>query len=182
MNKRRARIRPLAAAVLLMACGALHAQVVARKDTFGDAMRLLLPATAAALTLANHDGEGFRELAYTSVLAAGLTETLKYAVHSRGPDGSARAFPSGHTAMAFSAASFVDLRYGLKTALPMYALAALTAYTRVSSHHHSTRDVLGGALVGTVSAQLMTNRFSPGTAMSIGYSQHTLVATFEENW
>lgn len=175
-------LRPLAAAMLLLIGGALHAQVVATRDRFGDAMQLLLPATAAALTLANHDAEGFRELAYTTALAAGATEGLKYAIHSRGPDGSARAFPSGHTAMAFSAASFVHLRYGLGTAWPMYALATLTASRRVSSHHHSTRDVLAGALVGAASAHLMTHRISPSTSVTLGYSQQTLLAHLETNW
>lgn len=172
----------IGAAAILGACATVHAQVTATRDRFGDAMRVMLPAAAAALTFAKGDSEGFREWAYTTVLAAGATEGLKYAVHSKGPDGSEHAFPSGHTAMAFSAASFVHERYGLGSALPMYALAAVTAYTRVHTHHHSVRDVVGGALVGTVSAQLMTHRFSPRTAAALGYSHHMLQASLETTW
>lgn len=175
-------IRWLGAAAILGSCATGHAQVTATRDRFGDAMRVMLPAAAAALTFAKSDTEGFREWASTSVLAAGATEGLKYAVNRKGPDGSARAFPSGHTSMAFSAASFVHERYGLTTALPLYVLAGLTAYSRVHTHHHSVGDVVGGALVGTASAQLMTHRFSPTTAVSLGYSQRTLLATFKSRW
>ena len=148
------------------------AQVVAKKDRFGDAMELLIPAAAAALTLKRDDGDGFKDLAMTSLVALGSSEVLKKAVHSQRPDGTPNGFPSAHTAIVFSAAGFVHERYGLQWATPFYALATATAYTRVSTHNHFAKDVVGGALVGLGSAYLMTHPFSARTRASLAMGEN----------
>jgi membrane-associated phospholipid phosphatase len=173
----------VAAGIVLLSIGMpAHAQVRATLDRFGDSMRLLLPAGAALLAVSHDDTEGLRELAYSMLLTTGATELVKYSVNSAGPDGSARAFPSGHTSIAFASAAFVQERYGFGVAAPMYGLAAITGYERVRTHHHFSKDVLAGALIGVGSAELVTHRFTPHSALSVSYAQHTLLASFATVW
>jgi undecaprenyl-diphosphatase len=65
-------------------------------------------------------------------------------------------FPSGHSAAAFAFATGVA--HVLPTAaIPLRALAALVAYSRVHTGVHYPGDVVAGALVGTVLAELTTH-------------------------
>ena len=67
------------------------------------------------------------------------------------------AFPSGHSATAFAFANGVG--HVLPAAsIPLYALAALVAYSRVHSGVHFPGDVIAGALAGTVLAELTTHQ------------------------
>ena len=61
------------------------------------------------------------------------------------------AFPSGHAATAFAAATVIawDSR---RLAIPAYALAALVAWSRVYVGVHWPLDVIGGAALGTLVA------------------------------
>lgn len=150
------------------------AQVVARSDRFGDAMQLLLPAAAAALTLERGDAEGVKELALSGALAVGTTEVLKRAVNSPRPDGSKGGFPSAHASIAFVSAAYVHQRYGAQWALPMYGLATLAGYSRVRTHNHYAKDVVGGALIGIGSAFLLTHPLSGRTRATLGLERRTL--------
>jgi membrane-associated phospholipid phosphatase len=62
-------------------------------------------------------------------------------------------FPSGHSAAAFAFATGVGVVMPT-TAIPLRALAALVAYSRVHTGVHYPGDVIGGALIGTVLAQM----------------------------
>jgi membrane-associated phospholipid phosphatase len=158
------------------------AQVVASRDRFGDAMALLLPAAAVALTLQHDDTEGLKQLGYSAGLTLGSTELLKYGVNSSRPDGSAHGFPSGHTSIAFVSAAYVHQRYGFETALPMYALATLTGYSRVRTHHHFAKDVVGGALVGIGSAFVFTHPIGARSFASLGYSGDQILVSYSTSW
>lgn len=59
-------------------------------------------------------------------------------------------FPSGHSAMAFSIASSVSAYYEdpLYLAIPLYSLAALTAWQRVYDQKHWPSDIVMGGLIG----------------------------------
>jgi len=49
------------------------------------------------------------------------TVALKYTAREKRPDNNDRdSFPSGHTASAISAATFVHKRYGIEYAFPLY--------------------------------------------------------------
>ena len=170
--------------VLLLWAAALpvHAQVHARPDHIGDTLQYLVPAGAAGLALYEHDTEGLKELAYSLALSQGTTEVLKRAVDSPRPDGTGRGFPSGHTSAVFASAAFVHERYGVQMALPYYALATLTAYSRVHTHHHFTKDVVGGAAVGVGSSFLLTHPFGPRTSASVGYGSDGVWARFASSW
>ncbi len=83
-----------------------------------------------------------------------LAEQVPVARHTRMP--SSTAFPSGHSATAFAFATGVG--HVLPAAsIPLQALAALVAYSRVHAGVHYPADVVGGALAGTVLAQLATH-------------------------
>jgi membrane-associated phospholipid phosphatase len=159
-----------------------NAQVRADNDRFGDAMRYLLPAAAVAITLHNDDIEGLKQFGYSALLTKGSTELLKHPTNSRRPNGEGLGFPSGHTAIAFASAAFVNKRYGLEPAMPMYALAALTGYSRVRTRNHFTKDVVGGAVVGIGSALIMTHALGPRSAASLNYARDALVINYSASW
>jgi len=80
-------------------------------------------------------------------------------------DGDAnRSFPSGHTTMAFTSAAFTsyvfnsyfpDSRWKTTVTLGSFAIATATAVLRVTSGNHFPTDVLGGAIIGTLSGYLV---------------------------
>jgi hypothetical protein len=172
-----------AALCMALACGAAPAQVVAGKDRFGDVMRIALPLAAAGLSAYEHDTQGLKELAESMVLSQGATEVLKRAVNSKRPDGTGRGFPSGHVSAAFTAATYVHERYSLEWSLPFYVLATAVAEERVRTHHHFTKDVIGGALVGSASSWFLTDRFTgPRSRVGLGFADRTLVVGYSMQW
>jgi membrane-associated phospholipid phosphatase len=62
-------------------------------------------------------------------------------------------FPSGHSAAAFAFATGVGSVMP-RAAIPLRALAALVAYSRVHTGVHYPGDVVAGALMGTALAQV----------------------------
>ena len=68
---------------------------------------------------------------------------------------SSRSFPSGHSATAFAFATGLG-HVSPAAAVPLHALAALVAYSRVHTGVHYPADVLAGAVMGTALAQLTT--------------------------
>ena len=63
-----------------------------------------------------------------------------------------RSFPSGHTAQTFFLAVLMAHRFyvGLPMVIALYLVAALVGLTRVYVGAHYPRDVLGGAVLGSV--------------------------------
>jgi undecaprenyl-diphosphatase len=60
-------------------------------------------------------------------------------------------FPSGHTATSFAAAYAVARTLGRRWAW-LYAVAALIAFSRLYLGVHYPADVLGGIILGTLTA------------------------------
>jgi membrane-associated phospholipid phosphatase len=108
-----------------------------------------LPALAAGLSWQQDDNEGLIQFGegYASTIAT--TAVLKYSVHAKRPNGEEHSFPSAHTASAFSAASYLQQRYGWKYGLPAYTAAAAVGWSRVSAKEHYWRDVIAGAAIAS---------------------------------
>jgi undecaprenyl-diphosphatase len=81
-------------------------------------------------------------------------EQVPVARHVRMP--TSTSFPSGHSATAFAFATGVG-HVLPPAAIPLRALAALIAYSRVHTGVHYPGDVIAGALTGTALAQLTTH-------------------------
>ena len=88
---------------------------------------------------------------------AGVTYALKHSVHSTRPDGTDnRAFPSGHTSIAFCGATVLHKEYGKTSpwiSVAGYSAATLTAIDRVRRNRHHWGDVLAGAAIGVLSTE-----------------------------
>lgn len=125
----------------------------------GDVMAYVLPATALGLTAIFHDGEGTREFSKSAVITMAATVGLKYAIHSRRPNGKPHSFPSGHAAITFSSAEFMYQRYGWKYGVPAYVLASFVGYSRIRAHEHYFRDAAAGAALGLFTTHLLTQPY-----------------------
>ena len=133
-------------------------------DKLSTAAVFELAAEAGWKTLALGDKTGQLEFLETMAATLALSEGLKTAIPKRRPDGSSNDnFPSAHTALAFAAASYFDIRYGAKNKMLVpffYGTAALTALGRVEAKKHFVGDVAAGALVGVALAHTFTTTFS----------------------
>jgi membrane-associated phospholipid phosphatase len=109
-------------------------------------------------------------LASVAVTSATLNLGVKPLVHRRRPDRAAEAvplarqvrmpsstsFPSGHAAAAFAFATGAG-HVLPASGVPLRALGALVAYSRVHTGVHYPSDVLAGALLGGALAQVTTH-------------------------
>lgn len=88
-----------------------------------------------------------------------ITDNLKKMVKERRPAPFVgnRSFPSGHTSSAFAAAQFMHRE--LKSSIPVlscvgYIAGVANATIRIYKSKHWLKDVVAGAVIGIVSAQL----------------------------
>ncbi|RMA77675.1 phosphatase PAP2 family protein [Umboniibacter marinipuniceus] len=143
-------------------------------DDVADFLQLALPATAAGITVITDDYEGLEQFAYALGSTVATTYALKSLVSSERPNGEDEdSFPSGHASVTFSAASFIDRRYGHQWGIPAYVLASYTAYSRYENDHHKAEDVLVGALIGYGFSHLFVDEYSDvqiGAVVSERYS------------
>lgn len=88
----------------------------------------------------------------------GLTQIPKYTINRERPDGNANnSFPSGHTATAFMGATLLQHEYGHISpwiSIGGYAAATATGVMRVANDRHWASDVVAGAGIGIISAEL----------------------------
>ena len=80
-----------------------------------------------------------------------VAERVEVARHVRMPISTS--FPSGHSAAAFAFATGVG-HVMPRVAVPLRALAALVAYSRVHTGVHYPGDAVVGSLIGTAVAQI----------------------------
>lgn len=85
--------------------------------------------------------------------------TLKYSVGEARPDtGQKNSFPSGHTAQAFTAATFLSREYGNRSiwiSVGAYTAASTVGIFRMLNNRHWVSDVLVGAGIGIISTNLV---------------------------
>lgn len=89
------------------------------------------------------------------LITEAIVQPVKRLVKFTRPDGSdSHSFPSGHTARAFAGAELLRITYGSWIGLAGYGVATAVGVMRVCSGRHWLTDVIGGAGVGILSAQL----------------------------
>ncbi len=133
----------------------LSVSVYAKTNTekIGDFLSLAIPLGAYGTTLYLDDKEGQYQFYKSYGVTLATTLILKNTIKEKRPDNDDMdSFPSGHTSSAFSGATFIYKRYGLEYAIVPYLGAIYTAYSRVHSNRHYTRDVVAGAAIGVVSS------------------------------
>lgn len=102
------------------------------------------------------------------IIMTAITFPLKKFTAVTRPDGTQRnSFPSGHTAQAFAAATFMSKEYGHKSiwySIGAYSVASSVGIMRVMNNRHWISDVLVGAGVGIFSTNLayLTHQYKWG--------------------
>jgi undecaprenyl-diphosphatase len=146
-------------------------RAMSRLSRAADYSKLSLASAAVLAVTRGRDGRiaAAAGLASLGVTSAIVNLAIKPLWRRRRPDPTARdvpvarqirvpgstSFPSGHSASAFAFATGVG-RVLPREAVPLRALAALVAYSRVHTGVHYPGDVLVGSLLGTAIAQLTT--------------------------
>lgn len=129
--------------------------------TSTDVMVIALPASALIATISLGDWKGLLQGVETGAATAASTLILKYSIKEWRPDYSDHhSFPSGHSAISFASAGYIQRRYGWKFGAPAYALSCYVAWGRVYAKKHHWWDVMGGAAIGVGSAYLFTTPFA----------------------
>jgi membrane-associated phospholipid phosphatase len=96
------------------------------------------------------------------------------------------AFPSGHTAAAFSIATVFATRYSDIKAVPVisYSLATLVGISRLTEHAHWASDIFIGGLIGYVCGKEVVGQFNkthkrPGDPSSVKSKKLTELSFFQ---
>lgn len=176
--------------ILLLALS-LNQQIQAKDKSafqiYGDIFQFL-PLFAATYSLAIQDYKGLGQLAIGTGSTLAVTLASKYtfsaiaqyhpnlATISKRPDNTGyNGFPSGHTASAFSAAGFIQRRYGWKLGVPTTVLATLVGISRVTAKRHTVTQVIAGAILGYGLSYLVTSKYNnPNTQIQIDMDTQTL--------
>lgn len=129
-----------------------------RYDNASDVLAVGVPLAAAVLSVAHDDASGLLQLTKSEALTLLSVEVLKRTTNKTRPNGrDDRSFPSGHTAVAFAAAQYMQMRGGWRYGVPAYLAAAATGYSRVQAKEHYWRDVLAGAAIGIATSYYFTD-------------------------
>ncbi len=152
--------------------------------TAGEILRIALPLAAGGYSLYKEDYDGVLQLGVSEVFSEGASLLLQHFIHEQRPDKSDyKSFPSDSAAVAFSAASYLQIRYGWSYGLPAYGVAAFVGYSRVEAKKHHWGDVLAGAVLGWGMSEITTIRYqSVRINASPGFGETPLGFTLSANW
>lgn len=119
-----------------------------------------LVAGALGTTAAKDDWTGAGQFALDEGTTIAVTYGLKHAFPEMRPNGrNDQSFPSGHTAVSFAAAGYLQDRYGWRVGAPAAAVAAFVGVARIKSRDHHWYDVLAGAALGEGAALAFTRPY-----------------------
>ena len=151
--------------LLIFLCNGSYGQNTSLKNS--DVIALGLPLYAASVSYLKGDEKGLIQLGGSEALTLILAESLKLTTNRTRPDGSDnQSFPSAHTGVSFAAAQYLYKKGGWEYGLPAYALAGYVGYARVDAKKHYWSDVIAGGLIGSLSAQSLTDT-SIGNRLSL---------------
>lgn len=148
--------------ILLLAvayAGSAFSQNSSSKNS--DIFAVALPVYAATTSYLKGDEQGLAQLIQSEAVTLGVVEVLKSSTHKMRPDGSDnKSFPSGHAAVAFSAAQYLQMKGGWEYGAPAYAVASYVAYARVDAKKHYWSDVVAGGAIGALTTYALTDSTS----------------------
>ncbi len=107
------------------------------------------------------------------LMVNGVVQLMKTSTHVLRPDGSSyNSFPSGHTAQAFAAATFLNEEYGQRfkwVPYASYGIASSVGLLRMANNKHYLSDVLVGAGLGILSMKVAywTHRYKWGNNKNV---------------
>ncbi len=164
---------------------------------FGDAMAVAGPLIGVGFLIdgmGNHRSKSVEtaRLSFESFGAAVVgTGILKYSVgrdrpshtenpfHFRAGRGNA-SFPSGHTAVAFAAATTVSEQYPQwQVVVPSFVAASAVGYSRMAANKHWLSDVLGGAVLGSGLSHLLRRSSRQKKNWKLGLGERSLQVSRE---
>ncbi len=160
----------------------------ARADSwreFGDAGRIAAPAYALLMAAFHGDLQGGIQFGASLLFSQGVVEGLKHVTDKKRPDwkpgDKEYSFPSGHAAGAWAGAAFVQRRYGcyefrfncFMLSLPVYGVAAATAYSRVHANRHNWVDIAASVIIAETINILMVSPYNRNV---------TIVPTFKNGF
>ena len=129
-------------------------------ETLGNYTQVIVPAYAFGMAMNESDWTGAEQFALSFAMTEISVAGLKIFVKEDRPDHSdKKSFPSGHTAAAFSGATFIHKRYGLKRAIVPYILATFTGYTRIAEKRHHLHDVVAGAALSSLMTWAFVSKY-----------------------
>ena len=129
-------------------------------ETFSDVGAYGLVGIALLLPVHKDDWEGFKQAGYSVVTASAVSLAGKSLIDAERPDESGNdSFPSATTANAFAAATTLNLRNGWEVGFPAYGIAVLVGVGRVQADKHYWKDVLAGAMIGSLAGWAFTDPF-----------------------
>lgn len=134
------------------------------KTGIDDYTQFFGPAMVVGLKLGGYEGRSdwprlLASAGMSYALMAVLVNGIKYSAKEMRPDGStANSWPSGHTATSFVGATMLHKEYGLTRSpwwsVAGYGVATATGVMRVLNNRHWISDVMSGAGIGIMSAEL----------------------------
>lgn len=131
-------------------------------EIYGDVGKYAIPGVAAVISLwrdEKPDYEGIIQLGASTLLTVGTVQGLKHVIDRKRPNGEEHSFPSGHSAVAFSGASYLHYRYGWQYGTPAYLAASVVGYSRIEADKHFVGDVIAGAAIANLMNFFLVDSF-----------------------
>ena len=88
------------------------------------------------------------DLIRAQILSQSIVHGMKYTIRRDRPTGECCAFPSGHAASAFAAASVLERHFGYRASWPALLAASYVGASRLVENRHWLSDVVFGAALG----------------------------------
>jgi len=98
------------------------------------------------------------DLMRAQIITRTLVNGIKVTVRRDRPTGECCAFPSGHAASAFAAASVLERHLGYRASWPALVAATYVATSRLVDNRHFLSDVVFGAAVGEAAGWTVVGR------------------------
>lgn len=122
----------------------------------GDILQIGIPCLA--LAVAKGDSKGEEQLSKSVIITGIITHSLKRTIRKKRPNSKSNernSSVSGHTSLAFSGASFLHRRYGIRESLIPYIGAVFVGYSRIKTKQHRISEVVAGAAIAEVTSFFM---------------------------